>query len=157
MPHQRRSRSVGQLRRYEQPSVEEKKKKNESSSVAADIECEPPNHHLGRFEGNLSWKGEKWMLKSENLLLRGAKLKNTRWICGGRGEERRISSSMAHLRAFSRLLCRSRHETDEEQRQSTVQTNEDRPSPQPQHPRRKRHTLSSLIQIVRFRSSSSSL
>ena len=63
---------------------------NDSSSVAAEIECERPNHHLGRFEGNLSWKGQTWTLKNENLLLRGAKVKNTRWIFGGRGGEEKL-------------------------------------------------------------------
>ncbi|CAF4053105.1 unnamed protein product, partial [Rotaria sordida] len=49
------------------------------SNFDGEIECEAPNNKLGRFEGNLIWKGKKFQLKNDNILLRGARLKNTQW------------------------------------------------------------------------------
>ncbi|CAF1236658.1 unnamed protein product [Rotaria sordida] len=52
------------------------------SNFDGEIECEAPNNNLGRFEGNLMWKEKKFQLKNDNILLRGARLKNTQWAFG---------------------------------------------------------------------------
>lgn len=48
------------------------------------IECDPPNPKLYEFEGRLLMPNgiDTYPLGSENILLRGAKLKNTSWIYG---------------------------------------------------------------------------
>ncbi|CAF2821806.1 unnamed protein product [Rotaria sp. Silwood2] len=50
------------------------------SSFDVEIECEVPNNNLGRFEGNLTSKEKKFSLNNGNILLRGARLKNTQWV-----------------------------------------------------------------------------
>ncbi|CAF3795392.1 unnamed protein product, partial [Adineta steineri] len=55
---------------------------NELSSFDAEIEYEAPNNNLGRFEGNLTWKGKTYPLKNDNVLLRGTRLRNTQWAFG---------------------------------------------------------------------------
>ena len=52
------------------------------SRFDAEIEFEPPNNNLNRFEANLTWKGPKCPLKNDNLLLRGTRLRNTAWAYG---------------------------------------------------------------------------
>jgi hypothetical protein len=47
-----------------------------------EIECEPPNNNLNRFEGNLTWKNKSYPLKNDNVILRGMRLRNTQWIVG---------------------------------------------------------------------------
>lgn len=47
------------------------------------IECEPPNKHLYEFVGNLKLHGRQtYPLGPDQILLRGAKLRNTHWIFG---------------------------------------------------------------------------
>ncbi|KAI6215006.1 Phospholipid-transporting ATPase [Aphelenchoides besseyi] len=47
------------------------------------IECEPPNKHLNEFHGKLVISNDEiFPLTLGQLLLRGARLKNTRWIIG---------------------------------------------------------------------------
>lgn len=48
------------------------------------IECDPPNPKLYEFEGRLIMQNDVDIhpLGPDNILLRGAKLKNTNWICG---------------------------------------------------------------------------
>ncbi|GMT17548.1 hypothetical protein PFISCL1PPCAC_8845, partial [Pristionchus fissidentatus] len=49
----------------------------------ASIECEHPNRHVNEFSGNLHCEGEESKhFGIDQLLLRGARLKNTEWICG---------------------------------------------------------------------------
>jgi phospholipid-translocating ATPase len=60
--------------------------------VSAEIEYEAPNNNLGRFEGNLSWKGKTLPLKNDNVLLRGTRLRNTHWAFGSKDIERRKNS-----------------------------------------------------------------
>lgn len=50
----------------------------------ATIECDPPNTRLYEFEGRLIMQNgvDTYPLSPENILLRGAKLKNTTWIYG---------------------------------------------------------------------------
>uniref|UniRef100_A0AC34QJV5 Phospholipid-transporting ATPase n=1 Tax=Panagrolaimus sp. JU765 TaxID=591449 RepID=A0AC34QJV5_9BILA len=48
----------------------------------AEVECEGPNKDVGSFAGTLIIGNIKYALKSNELLLRGARLKNTRWIYG---------------------------------------------------------------------------
>ncbi|UJR15621.1 hypothetical protein I4U23_002557 [Adineta vaga] len=52
------------------------------SQFDAEIEYEAPNNNLGRFEGNLTWKGKTLPLKNDNVLLRGTRLRNTHWAFG---------------------------------------------------------------------------
>jgi len=44
--------------------------------------CEAPNNNLAKFEGTLDWRGVKYPLDNEKVLLRGAVLRNTRWCYG---------------------------------------------------------------------------
>ena len=55
---------------------------DELSDFDGEIECEPPNNNLNRFEGNLKWKNKTYPLKNDNILLRGTRLRNTQWIVG---------------------------------------------------------------------------
>ncbi|RWS16411.1 putative phospholipid-transporting ATPase IA-like protein [Dinothrombium tinctorium] len=48
----------------------------------ASVECEPPNKHLYEFHGNLKVDDTIIPINPEQILLRGAKLKNTNWIFG---------------------------------------------------------------------------
>ncbi|CAD5219936.1 unnamed protein product [Bursaphelenchus okinawaensis] len=47
-----------------------------------EIVCEPPNNKLDRFEGRLVYKGQQYPLSNNNMLLRGCRLRNTRWCYG---------------------------------------------------------------------------
>lgn len=47
------------------------------------LECEPPNRHLYEFNGVLKLRGENDIsLGPDQLLLRGAMLRNTSWVFG---------------------------------------------------------------------------
>ncbi|GIX83118.1 phospholipid-transporting ATPase IA [Caerostris darwini] len=47
------------------------------------LECEAPNRHLYEFTGNLRIAGKQTLpLGADQLLLRGAKLRNTNWVFG---------------------------------------------------------------------------
>lgn len=48
----------------------------------ASIECDAPNRHLYEFNGNLKIEDKLYSVGPENILLRGAKLKNTNWVFG---------------------------------------------------------------------------
>jgi hypothetical protein len=80
--------------------------------VSAEIEYEAPNNNLGRFEGNLSWKGKTLPLKNDNVLLRGTRLRNTHWAFGSKNIERRKKFGLDNF-DFSCLLCGSRYEINE--------------------------------------------
>lgn len=57
--------------------------KLKSKLALSTIECDLPNPRLYEFEGQLLMHdGEKYPLGPDNVLLRGAKLKNTGWIYG---------------------------------------------------------------------------
>ena len=73
----------------------------------AEIEYEPPNNNLGRFEGNLSWQGKTLPLKNDNVLLRGTRLRNTQWAFGSMIDLSNLLRFFI-LSLFSRLLrwCR---------------------------------------------------
>ncbi|XP_064421799.1 phospholipid-transporting ATPase ID [Latimeria chalumnae] len=43
---------------------------------------EPPNNKLDQFRGTLLWKGNKYSLNNEKMLLRGCVLRNTEWCFG---------------------------------------------------------------------------
>eukprot|EP00095_Tigriopus_kingsejongensis_P008981 maker-scaffold570_size134912-snap-gene-0.9 protein:Tk08981 transcript:maker-scaffold570_size134912-snap-gene-0.9-mRNA-1 annotation:"phospholipid-transporting atpase id" len=55
---------------------------NALSQFNGHIVCEPPNNNLSRFQGTLSWEGQTYPLDNENILLRGAVLRNTVWCYG---------------------------------------------------------------------------
>lgn len=47
-----------------------------------EITCEPPNNHLNKFEGRLTWKSKQYSLDNDKILLRGCILRNTQWCYG---------------------------------------------------------------------------
>jgi magnesium-transporting ATPase (P-type) len=49
---------------------------------ASDLVCMPPNSLLHSFEGTLIWGDRKLYLTVKQFLLRGARLKNTKWVVG---------------------------------------------------------------------------
>ena len=47
------------------------------------VECEAPNEVLNEFEGTLTWRsGETVSLDNDKMLLRGCRLRNTKWCYG---------------------------------------------------------------------------
>eukprot|EP01135_Chromosphaera_perkinsii_P005822 Nk52_evm11s367 gene=Nk52_evmTU11s367 len=55
----------------------------EARSVQGVVECEQPNQRLYNFDGNITLEGGQSIpLSNEQILLRGAQLKNTPWIYG---------------------------------------------------------------------------
>lgn len=53
-----------------------------SPLMDAVIECDPPNKMLYEFYGKLSMKSMEYPIGPENILLRGAKMRNTEWAIG---------------------------------------------------------------------------
>jgi len=52
-------------------------------ATSGSLECEPPNRLLYEFSGNLSLGyGSPLALGAEQVLQRGARLKNTNWVFG---------------------------------------------------------------------------
>lgn len=47
-----------------------------------EINCEAPNNNLTKFEGVLKWHDEKFSLDNDKMLLRGCRLRNTKWCFG---------------------------------------------------------------------------
>lgn len=55
----------------------------EMSKLDCEIECEAPNELLNEFEGTLKLlNGEMFSLDNDKMLLRGCRLRNTRWCYG---------------------------------------------------------------------------
>ena len=55
----------------------------EMSKLDFTIECEAPNEVLNEFEGTLTWtNGETVSLDNDKMLLRGCRLRNTKWCYG---------------------------------------------------------------------------
>lgn len=52
------------------------------SAFDGEITCEPPNIQLNKYEGVLEWKGDKYPLNNDTILLRGCVLRNTKWCYG---------------------------------------------------------------------------
>nr|XP_034956339.1 phospholipid-transporting ATPase ID-like isoform X8 [Zootoca vivipara] len=52
------------------------------SSFDGEIKCEAPNNKLDKFLGTLLFKGEKYALDNEKMLLRGCTIRNTDWCFG---------------------------------------------------------------------------
>lgn len=50
--------------------------------LSAEVECEPPNNNLSKFEGAMSWHNESYSLDNDKVLLRGCVLRNTDWCFG---------------------------------------------------------------------------
>ncbi|KIH56217.1 phospholipid-translocating P-type ATPase, flippase, partial [Ancylostoma duodenale] len=55
---------------------------NKIVEFEAEIECELPSRHVNEFSGNLVYGGDRIPFGIDQLLLRGARLKNTSWIFG---------------------------------------------------------------------------
>jgi len=49
---------------------------------SAEVECEPPNNVLSKFEGAMKWRNESYSLDNDKVLLRGCVLRNTDWCFG---------------------------------------------------------------------------
>ncbi|KAJ8287108.1 hypothetical protein GJAV_G00047750 [Gymnothorax javanicus] len=47
-----------------------------------EVHCEPPNNRLDKFTGTLTYRGQKYSLDNERILLRGCTLRNTEWCFG---------------------------------------------------------------------------
>ncbi|CAH2021589.1 unnamed protein product [Acanthoscelides obtectus] len=47
-----------------------------------EIACEMPNNLLNKFEGVLIWKGKRYSLDNDKIMLRGCVLRNTQWCYG---------------------------------------------------------------------------
>ncbi|XP_050447288.1 phospholipid-transporting ATPase ID isoform X4 [Cataglyphis hispanica] len=47
-----------------------------------EIVCEVPNNLLNKFDGILTWKGQKYALDNDKIILRGCVLRNTQWCYG---------------------------------------------------------------------------
>ncbi|XP_012541421.1 phospholipid-transporting ATPase ID isoform X4 [Monomorium pharaonis] len=47
-----------------------------------EIVCETPNNLLNKFDGTLTWKGKKYSLDNDKIILRGCVLRNTQWCYG---------------------------------------------------------------------------
>ena len=73
------------------------------SRLVGEIESEPPNNNLGKFEGNLILKNKTYPLKNDNVLLRGTRLRNTHWAYGSRTLDRRLTC--ARMLARSLVVC----------------------------------------------------
>jgi len=52
------------------------------SAFDGEINCEPPNNRLDRFEGKLTYREKSYHIDNSRMLLRGCRLKNTRWCYG---------------------------------------------------------------------------
>ena len=46
------------------------------------IECEPPNNRLHKFVGTLHWNDKDYALDNDKILLRGCRVRNTKWMYG---------------------------------------------------------------------------
>lgn len=55
---------------------------SELANFDGEIICEPPNNNLTKFEGTLFWKGDKYPIDNDKMLLRGCILRNTKWCFG---------------------------------------------------------------------------
>ncbi|XP_046608666.1 probable phospholipid-transporting ATPase IM isoform X4 [Neodiprion virginianus] len=47
-----------------------------------EIVCETPNNLLNKFEGTLLWRGKRYSLDNDKVILRGCVLRNTQWCYG---------------------------------------------------------------------------
>ncbi|KYM77200.1 putative phospholipid-transporting ATPase ID [Atta colombica] len=47
-----------------------------------EIVCETPNNLLNKFDGILTWRGKKYALDNDKIILRGCVLRNTQWCYG---------------------------------------------------------------------------
>ncbi|XP_033230353.1 phospholipid-transporting ATPase ID isoform X2 [Belonocnema kinseyi] len=47
-----------------------------------EIICETPNNLLNKFDGTLIWRGTKYALDNDKVILRGCVLRNTQWCYG---------------------------------------------------------------------------
>ncbi|KAL4496106.1 hypothetical protein ABPG72_015528 [Tetrahymena utriculariae] len=50
--------------------------------LVGQVNCILPNENLHQFEGTIQYHGEQYIVGAKQFLLRGAKLKNTKWIAG---------------------------------------------------------------------------
>ena len=70
------------LKIYKAPVATNNMDPEKIPNITGFIEAEVPNHRLYNFVGTLSVEGETHSLNYQNLLLRGATLRNTEWAIG---------------------------------------------------------------------------
>lgn len=83
------------------------------------IICEAPNNRLDRFEGRLVYKDKQHPLSNEKMLLRGCRLRNTRWCYGVVVFAGKLDSSY-----LNDECSRQGNKIDDELRKDEVQANE---------------------------------
>jgi hypothetical protein len=49
---------------------------------AGEVRCDLPNNKLDKFSGTLTYKGKRYFLDHDKLLLRGCIIRNTDWCYG---------------------------------------------------------------------------
>ncbi|GAB6028351.1 hypothetical protein CHUAL_002521 [Chamberlinius hualienensis] len=64
------------------PETADLKEAETMGTFKGEILCEPPNNNLNKFEGTLSWEGNRYPLDKDKILLRGCVLRNTKWCYG---------------------------------------------------------------------------
>mmetsp|Transcript_24073 Transcript_24073/g.66728 ORF Transcript_24073/g.66728 Transcript_24073/m.66728 type:complete len:1719 (+) Transcript_24073:215-5371(+) len=86
---ERRRRFSEKMGKNSRSSMNGEKPKNETTQYIATLASEAPNSHINTFSGKLTLppfeKGEECIeipLDAENILLRGAILRNTEWVLG---------------------------------------------------------------------------
>ncbi|XP_041465604.1 probable phospholipid-transporting ATPase IM [Lytechinus variegatus] len=52
------------------------------SGFQGEIRCEAPNNVLDKFDGAMSWAGDRFSLNNDQIMLRGCRLRNTAWCYG---------------------------------------------------------------------------
>jgi magnesium-transporting ATPase (P-type) len=52
------------------------------SQARGDIDCDSPNEYLDSWEGNISFRNDKFSVSIKNMGLRGTTLRNTQFILG---------------------------------------------------------------------------
>jgi len=95
LKHKQADKAVARLAKTESDAL--------SNFNGATVDCEGPNEHLYKFEGNLTLTdGAKISIDPDQILLRGSCLRNTQWVMGVciySGHETKIMKNGTNARA----------------------------------------------------------